>query len=123
MASEAVARTSATRSLSNTKDHHARPCRRRTHSRHHPRMPSKAATPAEDLITQNIHSGFDILNDARLSQEQRRAQFEGFLLGITDLKRVAVFTLGEYGAKASRADRNAFATAFQRYAVTVYQSY
>jgi phospholipid transport system substrate-binding protein len=86
-------------------------------------MPAQAATPAEDLIAQNIHSGFDILNDAKLSQEQRRAQFEDFLLGITDLKRVAVFTLGEYGAKASPSDRDAFATAFQRYAVTVYQSY
>lgn len=85
--------------------------------------PASAATPAEDLVSNNIHKGLDILNDIALTQDQRRAQFEDFLLSVTDLKRVAVFTLGSYGDKASAADRDAFATAFQRYAVAVYQSY
>ena len=85
--------------------------------------PAAASTPAEDLITNNVHKGFDILNDAHLTQDQRRASFEDFLLGVTDLKRVSAFTLGAYGDKATQADRDAFATAFQRYAVAVYQSY
>jgi phospholipid transport system substrate-binding protein len=85
--------------------------------------PAAAATPAETLVADNIHKGLEILNNFQLTKDQRRAQFEGFLLGVTDLKRVAVFTLGQYGDKASPADRDAFAAAFQRYAVTVYQSY
>jgi len=85
--------------------------------------PASAATPAEDLVANNIHKGLEILNDLHLTQDQRRSQFEDFILGVTDLKRVAVFTLGAYGDKATQADRDAFATAFQRYAVAVYQSY
>jgi len=82
-----------------------------------------AATPAEDLVANNIHKGLEILNDLHLTKDQRRSQFEDFLVGVTDLKRVAAFTLGAYDAKAAPADRDAFATAFQRYAVAVYQSY
>jgi len=85
--------------------------------------PAAASTPAEDLVANNVHKGFDILNDTHLTQDQRRAAFEDFLMGVTDLKRVSIFTLGPYGDKASQADRDAFATAFQRYAVAVYQSY
>ncbi len=85
--------------------------------------PAFAATPAEDLVANNIHKGLEILNDTHLTQDQRRSAFEDFLLGVTDMKRVAVFTLGTYGDKATQADRDAFAVAFQRYAVAVYQSY
>jgi len=85
--------------------------------------PAAAATPAEALVSDNIHKGLEILNDFHLTKDQRRAQFESFLLGVTDLRRVAVFTLGQYGEKATQADRDAFALAFQRYAITVYQSY
>ena len=85
--------------------------------------PARAATPAEGFIAANIHKGLAILDDTGLTQDQRRAQFEQFLLGVTDLKRVATFTLGQYAASAAPADRDAFAVAFQRYAVAVYQSY
>lgn len=85
--------------------------------------PAAASTPAEDLVANNVQKGFDILNDSHLTQDQRRGAFEDFLLGVTDLKRVSIFTLGTYGDKATQADRDAFATAFQRYAVAVYQSY
>ena len=82
-----------------------------------------AATPAEALVSDNIQKGLAILNDARLTQAERAAKFETLLLGITDLKRISVFALGPYAAAASPADRDAFAAAFQRYAVAVYQSY
>lgn len=85
--------------------------------------PAAQATPAEDLIANNIHTGLEILNNGQLSREQRRVQFEDFLLGVTDMKRVALFTLGDYGAKASAADRDAFIVSFRRYAIAVYQSY
>ena len=71
----------------------------------------------------NIHKGLDILNNKGLSAEQRRSQFEQFLLGLTDMKRIADFTLGNYRRSASPADQDAFDAAFQNYAVAVYQSY
>jgi phospholipid transport system substrate-binding protein len=85
--------------------------------------PTFAATPAEDFVQQNIHRGLDILNNKQLSADQRRSQFEGFLMGLTDMKRIANFTLGQYRRSASPGDIAAFEAAFQNYAVAVYQSY
>jgi phospholipid transport system substrate-binding protein len=85
--------------------------------------PAAAATPAEDFVSANIQKGLMILNDSQISQSERSAKFEQLLLGATDMKRVAVFALGKYGETASAADRDAFAQAFQHYAIAVYQSY
>jgi phospholipid transport system substrate-binding protein len=85
--------------------------------------PAFAATPAEDFVQQNIHKGLELLNNKQLSTEQRRTQFESFLLGLTDMKRIADFTLGQYRRTASPQDLAAFESAFQNYAVAVYQSY
>ena len=82
-----------------------------------------SASPAEDFVQDNIHKGLELLNNKQLSTEQRRTQFEGFLLGLTDMKRIADFTLGQYRRSASPADLAAFEGAFQNYAVAVYQSY
>lgn len=82
-----------------------------------------AANPAEDFVQDNIHKGLELLNNKQLSTDQRRVQFEGFLLSLTDMKRIADFTLGQYRRSASPADIAAFEAAFQNYAVAVYQSY
>jgi phospholipid transport system substrate-binding protein len=82
-----------------------------------------AANPAENFVQDNIHKGLELLNNKSLSVDQRRAQFSEFLLGLTDMKRIADFTLGQYRRGASPADLAAFDTAFQNYAVAVYQSY
>ncbi len=82
-----------------------------------------AGNPAEEFVQDNIHKGLDILNNKQLPPDQRRTQFETFLLSLTDMKRIADFTLGQYRRSASPADVAAFETAFQNYAVAVYQSY
>ena len=61
-----------------------------------------AANPAEEYVGDNIHKGLDILNNKGLSVDQRRSPFEQFLLGLTDMKRIAVFTLGNYRRSASQ---------------------
>jgi phospholipid transport system substrate-binding protein len=81
------------------------------------------ANPAEDYVQGNINKGLAILNNRQLSTDQRRSQFENFLLGLTDMKRIADFTLGQYRRSASPADLAAFEAAFQNYATAVYQSY
>jgi phospholipid transport system substrate-binding protein len=80
-----------------------------------------AATPAESFVQQNIDKGYAILN-ASLSDEQRRAQFRTFMLGLTDTRRIGMFTLGQYANGASKADLDKFTDAFIDYAVAVYES-
>jgi phospholipid transport system substrate-binding protein len=80
-----------------------------------------AANPAEQFVSSEIRAGLTILNDSTLSTEARAARFEDFLRGATDLKRIALFTLGD--AAATPAQRDAFAIAFQAYASAVYRSY
>jgi phospholipid transport system substrate-binding protein len=85
--------------------------------------PALAATPAETFVASNIQTGLAILANPQLTPAQRKVQFQTFLLGVTDMKRIAVFTLGNYANSASAADKDAFANAFQNYAVAVYHSY
>jgi phospholipid transport system substrate-binding protein len=87
------------------------------------RAEAKAATPAETFVSENIQRSLQILNDKGLSPAQRSGQFQEFLLSVTDLKRIALFTLGPYQRTTSQADREAFAASFQDYAIAVYQSY
>jgi phospholipid transport system substrate-binding protein len=85
--------------------------------------PASAATPAESFVQTNVQKGLAILNNKGLSEDQKRVQFQSFLLGLTDMKRIANFTLGVYRRSASPQDQDEFAAAFQAYAIAVYQSY
>jgi phospholipid transport system substrate-binding protein len=82
-----------------------------------------ASNPAENFVSSNIQVGFDILNDRNLSNQERSRHFASFLLGLTDLRRVAIFLLGQYAASASPADLDAYVAAYQDYILSVYQSY
>ena len=85
--------------------------------------PAFAANAAESFVGDNIHKGLEILNNKRLTAAQRRDQFETFLLGLVDIRRIALFTLGQYRRSAPPDDIEAFVGAFKNYAVAVYQSY
>lgn len=82
-----------------------------------------AANVAEDFVSGNIQAGFDILNDRAASPDQRRERFAAFLLGLTDVKRVALFMLGRYAVDAPQADLDAYVGAYQDYATSRYQTY
>ena len=87
--------------------------------------PAAAAAPtvAESFVDENIHKGLEILRDKRLSSVQRRDQFEGLLLSLVDVRRIALFTLGQYRRSAPPDDVEAFVNAFKNYAAAAYQSY
>ncbi len=85
--------------------------------------PAWAANPAEAFVSGNIQAGFDILNDPAASAGQRRERFAAFLLGLTDVRRVALFMLGRYADGASQADLDAYVAAYQDHVQSVYQSY
>ena len=86
-----------------------------------PALPAFAANAAEDFIAANIQAGFDILNDKVLDVAARKARFATFLLGLTDVKRVALFLIGK--TAATQADIDAYLAAYQDYILAVYQSY
>jgi phospholipid transport system substrate-binding protein len=86
-------------------------------------QPARAASSSEAFISTNIDKGLQILGNKSLSQQQRAAQFQTFLEGLTDLNRIAKFTLGNARRTASPADVTAFDAAFRNYAIAVYQSY
>ena len=84
---------------------------------------AEASTQGEQFIANNVQKGLSILNNRSLSAAQRRDQFSHFLLDLTDMKRIALYTLGQYRRGASQSDLDQFSDAFQNYAVAVYQSY
>ncbi len=87
-------------------------------------VPAAAASSgAEAFVQANVQKGLAILNNHGASADQKRGQFESFVLGLTDMKRIANFTLGQYRHGATPQEQDAFAAAFQNYAVAVYQSY
>ena len=81
------------------------------------------ATPAEAFVAVNIQKGLAILDNQTISAQERSERFQNLLLGITDVKRIALFTLGQYAKTAPQDDQDAFIAAFQDYSVAVYRSY
>ena len=82
-----------------------------------------AANVAESFVDDNIHKGLDILRDKKLTTAQRRDQFEALLLGLVDVRRIGLFTLGQYRRTAPPEDIEAFVSAFRSYVSASYQSY
>lgn len=85
--------------------------------------PAFAADPAETFVSANIQRGLALLNNKTITPTQKRDQFEQFLINLTDIKRIADFTLGQYRRSASPGDVQAFEVAFQNYAVAICQFY
>jgi phospholipid transport system substrate-binding protein len=85
--------------------------------------PAAADSGAEAFVQANVNKGLAILNNKGASTDQRKAQFAQFIMGLTDMRRIANFTLGQYRHGASPAEQDQFAAAFQNYATAVYQSY
>src|SRR4051794_25906898 len=86
-------------------------------------LPAFAANAAEDFVAGSILKGFDILNDASAGAAERRQRFATFLLGLTDVRRVALFLLGPYAAKSAPADIDDYVAAYREYIMSVYQAY
>ena len=81
-----------------------------------------AQTAAEDYVRTNVQKGLSILNNRSLPDAERRAEFRSFLTTLTDIRRIALFTLGPARRTATPAQIEAFVDAFRNYAVAVYES-
>ncbi len=88
-----------------------------------PVLPAFAGNAAENFVAANIQTGFDILNDKSLDVAARKQRFATFLLGLTDVRRVALFLVGKFAVNTRPADMDAYLAAYQDYIAAVYQSY
>lgn len=82
-----------------------------------------AAADIEAFVQSSINRGYTILNDQKLDADQREAQFRDFVRSITDTKRVALFTLGEFSRTASESDLKSFLEAYDDFTAAMYQGY
>jgi phospholipid transport system substrate-binding protein len=88
-------------------------------------MPQPAAAQmaaAESYVSANVQKGLTILNNHNIPDTERRAEFRDFLTSLTDIPRIALFTLGPARRAATPAQAEAFVNAFRNYAVAVYES-
>jgi len=83
---------------------------------------AQGAQGAEDYIRANVQKGLTILNDRSIPDMQRRLQFRDFLTNLTDIRRIAIFTLGAARRTATPQQIDSFVNAFRNYAVAVYES-
>jgi phospholipid transport system substrate-binding protein len=83
---------------------------------------AEASSPAETFVANNVQRGLVILSNHGASEAQKNAQFREFLTSLTDIRRIALFTLGPARRTATPADIDAFVDAFHDFAVAVYQS-
>jgi phospholipid transport system substrate-binding protein len=84
--------------------------------------PARADSGAENFVRSNVQRGLTILNNHSIPDAQRRAQFRDFLTSLTDIRRIALFTLGAARRTASPQETEQFVNAFRDYAVAVYES-
>lgn len=81
-----------------------------------------ALTLAESFVQENVERGLAILNNHSIPDAQRRAEFRDFLTSLTDIRRIALFTLGPARRTATPEETDSFVNAFRNYAVAVYES-
>ena len=81
-----------------------------------------AETAAENYVRVNVQRGLSILNNHGLPDGERRSEFRNFLTTLTDIRRIALFTLGPARRTATPDEAERFVDAFREYAVAVYES-
>jgi ABC-type transporter MlaC component len=78
--------------------------------------------PAEQFIQDSADRAVAILTDKSLTEADRRAKLWGFLSGILDLKRTALFVAGPAAKTASPDVLAAYIDAYSRFALANYIS-
>jgi ABC-type transporter MlaC component len=80
------------------------------------------ADPAAAFVKQNIERVLSLLNDASLSDLQRKEQLHDVMTGLLGLHQIALFALGPYAKRASQARVDQFEDAFADCSIEIYES-
>ncbi|HEY1615270.1 MAG TPA: ABC transporter substrate-binding protein [Rhizomicrobium sp.] len=84
--------------------------------------PALAETAPETYVRVNVQHGLSILGNRSISDSDRRLQFRNFLTNLTDIRRIALFTLGAARRTSPPDEVERFVEAFREYAIAVYES-
>lgn len=88
-----------------------------------PALAAVATTSVETFVQENVDKGYSLLKNKSLSDAERHAQFRAFMISISDMRRIAIFTLGQYARGLSKTDSDAYVVAFTDYAIPVYETW
>jgi ABC-type transporter MlaC component len=80
-----------------------------------------AADPAESFIRTYVTAGLAILNDTSLPHAEKHQRFEALLAPMTDMRRVALYTLGPAAKTTPPEQLEAFVQAFQELETAFYE--
>lgn len=83
--------------------------------------PPAHANKAEDFIQDYVKQGLTILNNPALSHEEKHKQFQALLEPVTDMRRVALYTLGPVAKTSSTDQLEAFVKAFHDLELSLYE--
>ena len=79
-------------------------------------------TSAKTFIQQSVDKEFAILRDTSLARQERESRSRALLRSIVDIKRVAMFALGNYARDASDKQIDGFVSAFSDYFLNMFHS-
>jgi len=83
--------------------------------------PPALANKAEDFTQGYVKQGLAILNNPALPHAEKHKQFEALLEPITDMRRVALYTLGAKAQNAPTEQLEAFVKAFHDLELSLYE--
>src|SRR3974377_7902 len=75
--------------------------------------PARAEGTAENFVASNVQRGLSILNNHSIPDIERRREFREFLTSLTDIRRIALFTLGPARRTATPEETDQFVNAFR----------
>lgn len=81
---------------------------------------AQAGKAAEAYVQKLADDAMAIINDASLSQDQKKAHLTTLLDANIDVKAIGLFTLGQYRKGASEADLSAYIPVFHDYLIGFY---
>lgn len=82
----------------------------------------KAQDPAFTFVKQTTDKGLAFLADSKISEAQKRAEFQKLLNASFDLDTIGRFALGKYWNSASPAERAEYSKLFRKMVVDVYSN-
>jgi ABC-type transporter MlaC component len=83
--------------------------------------PTATANAPEDFIQNYVTQGLAILNDKSLSHAEKHTRFEALLEPITDMRRIALYTLGPAAKNLPSDKLEAFVAAFHELQMSLYE--
>ena len=85
-------------------------------------LPAMADQKTEAYVLKNANAALMTLNDPKLTQLERSAEFQVLMNKFTDIDHVSRFVIGVYARRFSATDMAKYQEAYREYALAVYEA-